>query len=269
MKKSLLLGICFVSIAGVGGVHGQPIKRHTLEIKPEISYIIYKEPSVMKSRGMMHGLIGSYIYHRGIMLKAEGKGSWGRVDYHNSGSIDNIRDYMLEFRGLGGWDLSLLKEISMTPYIGIGYRYLNDDSSGKVSSIGAHGYERESNYIYNPLGLEFNIDTKVNWLITQTVEYDYFWGGKQKSHLSDVSPLITNISNRQRKGYGFRASLGFRKQFKAVEFAFGPFIKYWSIKKSEEEVFFDFITDPANPVWIGWEPKNRSKEMGIFMSLKF
>jgi hypothetical protein len=34
-------------------------KKHTFELGPEISYISYKEPGVMKEKGMMYGLVGS------------------------------------------------------------------------------------------------------------------------------------------------------------------------------------------------------------------
>ncbi|PIV41068.1 MAG: hypothetical protein COS27_10960 [Nitrospirae bacterium CG02_land_8_20_14_3_00_41_53] len=71
------------------------------------------------------------------MLKAEGRLSYGWVDYSNSGTMDDIDDYIWELRGLGGYDFSVLKASILTPYIGIGYRYLNDDMSGRVSSTGA------------------------------------------------------------------------------------------------------------------------------------
>jgi hypothetical protein len=265
MKKCLIFGICFIFVVGIESTYGQPLKRHTLEIRPEIYYFTYKEPGVMKDHGVMYGAALSYTYHRGVMLKAEARGAWGHVDYINSGSINHIRDYVLEFRGLGGWDFILDKSISMTPYIGIGYRYLNDDTSGRVSSTGALGYERESNYIYSPLGLEFNIDLGNKWSLGEIAEFDYFWWGKQKSHLSDVFPGFNDLSNRQKSGWGFRGSLALRKQFKVVDFEFGPFIRYWQIKKSEEDIWTLF----GFPIGIGWEPKNRSTEIGIMMALKF
>jgi len=81
----LALGIGFVFVA-VGSIFAQTkpgilYKKHTFELGPEISYITHKEPGVMKEKGMMYGLIGSYTYHNKIMLKAEGKGSVGKVDY--------------------------------------------------------------------------------------------------------------------------------------------------------------------------------------------
>jgi len=264
MKRLLVLVICFMFI-GVGSIYGQPLKRHTLSIGPEISYFVYREPGVMKDKGTMYGAVLSYTYHRRVMLKIEARGSWGYVDYQNSGTVKDIRDYMLEFRGLGGWDFILLKGFSMTPYIGVGYRYLNDDSSGKISSTGAYGYRRKSNYVYSPLGIEFNIDLGNKWFITEIMEYNHFWWGMQRSYLSDVDPGYNNLSNRQRKGYGFRGSLALRKQFKIVDFEFGPFIRYWNIRKSDEQTVFYY----GSLFGIGWEPKNKSAEYGIMLVFRF
>jgi len=56
---------------------GALIKKHAFELASEISYRIYEEPDVMKEKGMMYGLVGSYTYRNKIMLKVEGRGSWG------------------------------------------------------------------------------------------------------------------------------------------------------------------------------------------------
>ena len=243
------------------------LRRHTFELAPEISYRVYKEPDVnVKTEGMMYGLVGSYTYHNKLMLKAEGRGSWGKVDYSNSGEINNITDYVLEFRGLCGYDFPILKTSTLTPYIGIGYRYLNNDMAGKISSTGALGYERESNYIYSPIGIDFITPLGNSWSMGVIGEYDYFWWGKQKSHLGDVLPGVDVLENRQKKGYGLRGSITLQKKVDKVDFEVGPFIRYWNIKKSEIEP----ITYYGIPTgWVGWEPKNNSTEVGVMLGVKF
>jgi hypothetical protein len=269
MKKFLALVICFMFV-GVAGVSAQTetgalLKKRTFELAHEISYRIYREPGVMKEKGMMYGLAGSYTYHNKIMLKAEGRGSWGEVDYSNSGKIDNITDYMLEFRGLGGYDFSIVKTFILTPFIGIGYRYLNDDSSGKTSTTGARGYERESNYLYSPIGIGFITGLGKNWSLGGRGEYDLFWWGEQKSHLSDASAGYNDLENCQRKGYGFRGSVTLERKFKKVIFQVGHFIRHWKIKKSETET----VTYYGTPIGVGWEPRNNSTEIGIMLGVKF
>lgn len=265
MKKLLVLIICFMFV-GVVNSFAEPLPKHKWELGTEISHIIYKEPDVMKEKGIMFGLLGSYVYHNNlIMLQAEGRGSWGMVDYENSGTIDGILDYMLEFRGLGGYDLSLSKASTLTPYIGLGYRYLNDDMSGKISSTGAIGYERESNYLYSPIGVEIITPLENGWSVGAMLEYDIFWRGKQISHLSDVSPGLGDVENDQNKGYGIRGSVKFQKKGEKLDFVIAPFIRYWNIEKSENAD----ITYYGTYIGYGYEPKNNSTEFGIKFAAKF
>ena len=265
MKNLSAVVICLVFVVGAENVIAQPLKRHTFEIGPQLSYIIYKEPDVMKEKGMMYGLIGSYAYHNKIMLKVEANGSWGKLDYTNSGKISDITDYMLEGRGLVGYDFLIAQVHSVTPYVGVGYRYLNDDSSGRISTTGARGYERESNYLYSPIGLEVNVQLGDKFYVKELIEFDYFWRGWQKSSLSDAIPGLNDPTNTQKKGYGARAYIGFLIVTNRIDFEVGPFVRYWNIKKSEEET----ITFHGTPIGIGWEPKNNSTEIGLIITGRF
>jgi hypothetical protein len=286
VKKLLAITLCFTFV-GMGSVLAQvELPKHSWDLGTEISYIKYKEPGLMEEKGMMYGIVGSYTY-RGLvipsvfdkwMLKADGRFSYGQVDYKNSGTLDNIDDYILELRGLGGYDFSVFTASTLTPYIGIGYRYLNDDMSGKTTSTGALGYERESNYIYSPIGVEVITPLKNDWSVGAMLEYDIFWWGKQKSHFSDArfyDPVVgyytfNDIENKQKKGYGIRGSIRLQKKFNKVDFAIEPYIRYWNIKKSREVTT---STISENGLWIITgtfvEPENNSTEIGIKFALGF
>jgi hypothetical protein len=129
-----------------------PLARHIFEIGPELSYIKYEEPGMMEETGMMYGIVGSYAYHNKLMLKGEGKFSYGQLDYKGSTwdgtplSENNFPNYMVELRGLVGYDITVSKATTITPYLGLGYRYLEDNMQQKSLS----GYKRESNYFYSP-----------------------------------------------------------------------------------------------------------------------
>lgn len=264
MRKLLTLTICFMFV-GVGTIFAEPLPKHTWELGTEISHITYKEPDVMEEKGIMYGLLGSYTYRSKYMLRAEGRFSYGQVDYKNSGTLDNIDDYMWEFRGLAGYDFPILKTSILTPYIGFGYRYLNDDTSGMTTSTGALGYERESNYYYSPIGIETITELDNGWSIGTTLEYDYFWKGVQKSHLSDAVASFNDLENDQNKGYGVRGSIKFQKKGEEIDFLIEPFIRYWNIDKSEEQD----VTYAGVIVGYGYEPKNNSTEIGIKFAAKF
>jgi len=266
MKKSLLSVICFMFV-GVGSISAQTetsllYKKHTFELGSEISYLTYEEPRVLKERGPMYGGVGSYTYHNRIMLKVEGRLAFGKLDYYALGGApvpeNSNRDYMWEVRGLGGYDFPILKSSILTPYLGIGYRYFNDD-------VLPTPYERESEYLYSPIGIGFITSLGKGWSVGGEGEFDYLWWGKQISHPIDEIPgLSGDIESRLKNAYGLRGSVTLEKRYKKVIFEGGPFIRYWDVKKLETVGLNYGI--PIDPSWIS---KNHSTEIGFKLAVKF
>jgi hypothetical protein len=192
------------------------------------------------------------------MYKAEVRFSYGHVDYESTGSgtSEDIPDLVFEGRLVGGKDLKVFSDSRLTPYLGIGFRYLNDDSGGKRSSLGDYGYERESRYLYIPIGVEFTTRMAEGWLLSPTFEYDLFISGTQRSQLSDVSPIYPDIKNNQDHGFGLRGSLKFIKEAKPVSFIFEPYIRYWHIEDSDVDI-----------IW--YEPENKTTEIGVRLGAQF
>lgn len=270
-KLTAIAILCFV-FAGAKSGFAEELKKYMWEVGPEISYFAYEEPHFAETRGFLLGIAGSFAYHDNLMLKAEGRYSYGSLYYTSpgSGTASNIPDYIWEFRGVSGYDFSLQTGSILTPYIGIGYRYLNDNSAGKVTSLGASGYERESNYYYSPVGVKFNTNSKTGWSTEATAEYDIFWWGKQITHLSDVDPSFNDLENRQQHGYGLRGSVAFQTRADDVDYAIEPFIRYWNIKDSERALVFDATTLLCGAtVCEGHEPANHSAEYGINFLVRF
>ena len=193
--------------------------------------------------------------------------SFGHVDYssYDSGNLNNIPDSTAEFRFLLGPDIPASETSFLTLYSGIGYRYLNDDSSGMTSTTGYSGYDRESNYFYSPIGIDASICLENGWSVGIILEYDIFWRGKQISHLSDADPNFNDPENAQKRGYGIRWSVEFRKTGEQVDFVIEPFIRYWNIKKSEDAN----LTYGGVPFGTGYEPENNSTEVGIMLAIGF
>jgi hypothetical protein len=238
---------------------------HTWEIGPEISFIEYNEPDLMKEKGMMIGIGAAYIYHNGVMIKFAGRYSYGLVDYQNSGTINNIDDIIFEIKGLAGYDVRASNTVTITPFIGLGYRYLEDDASGKISSTGAGGYLRESNYYYSPIGIEVVNVIDGDWSAGVMLEYDYFWKGKQKSYLSNVDSGYNTVESKQNSGYGVKGSINIKKQTNRVFYVIEPFIRYWNIDKSDVQN----LTYYGTVIGTGWEPKNESTEIGVKFMIGF
>jgi len=266
MKKVLMLMVC-LTLANSGNVLAETVlKKHTAEVGTEISYIKYEEPDVMKETGVMYGIVGSYAYHDLFMAKAEAKWSCGLMDYDGqltNGSpykVKGIFDNMVELRGLIGYDRFVLESTALTPYIGFGYRYLNDDMS-----CSTYGYERESNYLYSPVGVEFISKFENGWSVGAMVEYDIFWYGLQRSHFEDTQEGFNTVNNEQNSGWGTRGSIKIQKDFEHISLLIEPFAKYWNIGKSKESV----LTYNGKYFSGAYEPKNNSLEIGSKISILF
>ena len=269
MKKILLITLCLMLI-GVRSFSGQPPKsalfdKNVFDVGLQVSYLTYNEPHT-KTKGMMCGLIGSYTYHDDIMLKSELRLSYGGVDWSGS-TLNGTRvtahhslNLLGEVRELGGYDFPMLTASIITPYAGIGLRYLNNDVLPKP-------YERESYYIYSPLGMGFITDLGNNWYIGESAEYDYFWWGYHTTHpMDDLPGLHEDIISYQRNGYGLRGSITLEKKYVNVAFKGGPFINYWNINKLHPQTL-SYTGSPMGFVW--QEPGNNSLEVGIELGLKY
>jgi hypothetical protein len=234
-----------------------------VEIGFEASHITYTEPGVMRQEGLMYGVTGTLAYRNyNYMLSIEARANLGQVDYssNSSGDIDNIENIMWEARGLAGYDIEMSEIFAITPYVGVGYRHLDDKMGGKISTTGALGYDRTITYVYSPIGIDVTRAFENGWNIKLRLEYDKFWDGDVESHLGSI-PGYYDIENDQDKGYGCRASMMFKKKGEAIDFIIEPFYRYWSIRDSK------YTTDPGGTTWV--EPKNNSKEFGISFAAEY
>lgn len=236
---------------------------HSFQVGPQFAHIEYREPSIsVKEKGYFWGIAGAYIYTGKLTYTLEGRLLYGKVDYSSpvSGRIDKVDDYLFEARMLAGYPLRIFDSISLMPFAGFAYRYLNDDSSGKLSTGGYSGYRRESNYFYSPIGLSGRFKLGEGWTAVLKGEYDLFWRGEQKSHLEDTS-YGAGVSNSQRGGYGLRGSAALQKLSGNIAYSLEPYVNYWDISQSDTE-------------YLGsgkgiYEPANKSTEVGILFSVIF
>ncbi len=239
------------------------LKRHLLEIGPEIYTYRYREPDVMEFEGVLVGAALSYTYRGWVPespnepllknkypLRTEFRFATGQADYDGALSDDtpyNIGDVdfdVFETRVMLGMD-KLGKNWLASLYTGIGYRYSTDNTS-----FDPYGYKRESNYIYVPVVYQLDGKFKNNWAWGGILEVDILARGLQKSHLSDVSTASPDVENKQRNGYGIRSSLRFQNKNESGLLTIEPFIRYWNINDSEVKYGF-------------YEPHNNTTEFGL------
>lgn len=256
--KVLILALMGVS----SGVFAFGVEGNTFQLGLYASSITYKEPSVMTEDGYLTGILGRFSVHKnGQALLFDINYSSGDMDYDGSGTINKIPDSMLEVRGMLGQDFYLRRGARITPYIGLGYRNLNDDSSYMASSTGALGYERDETYWYAPIGVEVLGSPMHNgWSIGGRVEYDYLIKGINHTYLSSI-PGYSDITLKQNSGSGYKVSAEFSRPLSGlVVFNVEPFYAYWHIDESE-------ITSSDGSDYI--EPDNNSREWGVALSVAF
>ncbi len=234
------------------------LTQHGFEVAGQSSRYHYEEPGLMKLTGGRVGVTGAYTFLTGGQWysKVDGRYSYGALRYEGSGTMESVPDTIIEVRFVEGRDFLPSRGISLSPYGGIGYRYLYNDLRG-YSSTGAVGYRRYSNYLYIPVGLSSRIGDSRQFVVNPTFEYDFFLRGKQLTKLSDTGLGYSDATNTQDSGYGYRLSL----MFEVDRFAFGPWMNYWKIEDS------DIVFIGKNSY--GLEPKNWTREVGVEFKYKF
>lgn len=235
--------------------------RPGLELGGQVAYYDYKEPNFAEIKGYRAGLVGAWtaVSDQRVFFRIDGRASYGSLDYQGSGSASGVPDFILEGRATAGFDW-VLEGVTLSPYAGLGYRYLYNDLTG-YSSSGAAGYRRYSNYLYAPVGVTLRFGLSPEWVLAPTAEWDFFIQGKQKTMLSDANPTLGNPTNTQNHGSGYRLYLMFEKDKLAV----GPYLHYWHIQDSDTQ-FFGFVNgQPA----FGHEPENFTHEYGLELRYRF
>jgi hypothetical protein len=237
----------------------------------ELHHQDYTEPSLdVNEQGPFGGLTfdgrGSYGM---FQFRGELRLAYGRMDYSSSGtgSFDGINDLVFEGRALAALAVPVGPSgiDRLTPYLGFGYRRLADYFGGKLTTTGAAGYDRISQYYYFPVGVEGLFGIADGWAVKPTIEYDHLIYGSQDSQLSQAVAGLSDLHNVQRDGFGLRASLMARTDWDGRPFEFGPFVRYWHIEQSNiEPVTFTGVT-----IGGGFEPDNHTVEAGLAMRVWF
>ena len=264
MSKALITAAILVAISPVASAQtsgsADPLgTRRGWEIGGQLSDYRYEEPSLgVKIWGPRVGVTGAYTYTGAgrWFFKVDGRYAYGSLKYEGSGTKDSVPDWILETRGVFGKDYLPRSGVSLSPFAGLGYRYLYNDLRG-TSSTGKVGYQRYSNYWYAPLGLTSRINVNGQWVIAPTIEYDYFIRGRQITQLTDTGLGFSDATNTQNKGYGYRLSV----MAENGSWALGPWMHYWSIEDS------DIV--PVGFGFGGREPKNETREYGLEVKYRF
>ena len=192
------------------------------------------------------------------------------LEYKGSGITKGKHDDVDEFRGLIGKDYFMGQEFLVTPYVGLGYRYLLDRGNGQLTNTGYWGYDRKSHYYYVPVGADVVIKMTNKWEIDPNLEYDIFIQGLQKSFMSDGDQFsglnISDVTNHQNHGYGLRGAIKFLWHGSIVDYYVEPYIRYWNVRQSKLSPFI--INGSPTGLYLV-EPENNTVEVGTRLGIKF
>ena len=110
------------------------------ELGAHLSRYKYEEPGLMSLDGPRGDVSGAFTVttRSRFFLRVDLRVSRGILDYEGSGTLEDVPDWLVEARALYGRDLPLGSRVSLSPYFGLGFRYLKNDLRG-TTSTGAAG----------------------------------------------------------------------------------------------------------------------------------
>lgn len=265
--KVLVVGIA-MAVAAPLAVADQTANLKTTtgnEIGLTVSSYDYQEPSFnMSNKATKFGIDynGALALSDDWFLRGDLRYANGKADYSGTGTMSGRPDWYYELRGMVGRDFDQ-GSYSLSPYVGLGYRYLFNDLRG-ISSTGANGYRRESEYTYLPVGVTHLCKLESQAKLSTMLEYDYLIAGRQTTHITDVTNLVADQVNKQRGGYGIRGSMYYEKN----DWSFGPWFQYWNIKRSDSTSATVTVLGVVYNATF-FEPKNTTTELGLRLGYKF
>ena len=234
------------------------------ELGLTLSSYSYQEPSV--SVGMTAINYGleyqkTSLLNGGQFLLAGIDYATGTDRYSGSGTL-NVPKYYYNAKLAIGTDWVYGSQI-VSPYIGFGYRFLNQTGGGLTTSTGAVMYDRQSTYLYIPVGFKQRSLTGDGGMLESTLELDYLVSGNQFSGLSVMNSFgytsSTDVNNRQTSGYGLNASFMYKRP---DGWSLGPYWKYWNISKSDLSTW-TYKSGGTSYTSSVYEPTNTTEEFGF------
>lgn len=145
-----------------------------------------------------------------------------------------------------------------TPFAGLGFRIVYDDSGGQHSANSGDFYDRRNMLLYVPVGVRVN---PIKDLSLKT-QGNYLLRGWQKSYNSDTFDQYPNAHNTQDEGWGVDVTVNYQMTDKWSAYSF---YRYWNIDRSDNDcgnvVFNGFVC------W--WEPENTTQEIGVGVAYRF
>lgn len=116
------------------------------------------------------------------------------------------------------------------PFAGIGYRRWEHEIGG------TNGYDRELEYLYSPVGIQFDGMAGGRFFWSLYAAYNFLWDGTIESSFNQAGDVDVggNASNSLSGGGGFDVSLMLSYQLETgATFGLRPYMRYWNVDASD------------------------------------
>lgn len=249
-------------------------------------------PKEMLQRGM--------IINR---IKFEAEAAKGSTNYTDEriGDLGDFGQYMLELRTTGGYDFYTRNQTRISPYTGLGYRYLKD-TSGDITDFPANTFfiedpsitwtretgirqefDKDHHYFYIPLGVTSKAYLAPTLSLSLNLEYDFVFYGDIRSKYSDIGPIYSedngdrtmsanSMKTELNSTHGLRGSMRLTKEYPQTDFFVEPFFRLWKTSESDDQDYPLQVSDGGKRVFLQpdgvtpyrrHEPGDVTTEVGI------
>lgn len=278
MKKTRYSLIAIAALAALGAssamanpfiAPAEPAESKIIWNQPttyELGFTTYREKytervdgkKFMQEEANMWGVQGAvtHSFNHGGKLKLSGIFATGNADYTGAYQGGNYGD--LRVGSLDRYMLTTELEYKLTSRdwnditfgAGVGYRRLVDH----LEQAGPGGYKRKNDRVYLTLGLEREF-LAGDWSFTPQFKYKHLvWG-------SQHSDIMGGVAMKQDKGYGTELAVAITHKAAWNGLTVTPYLRTWDIKNSK----FVQLTSTVG----AYEPQNKTKEVGVTVSLRF
>jgi hypothetical protein len=225
----------------------------------------------MKDSGQLHGVRGSYekllsndsTFWNLSVRYLTGKTLYEGGDQDGNNFNLNSTNSITEFGTGLGHTFSFTESFFFKPSLGLSYRILSNPKNNYPGS-----YSREAQYFTIPINLEFATMLTDHFHMSLGVNYHYLLDAQTKSKLSETPFDYADINNQQNVGKGYGAYLKLSWLRDGHSFHLRPYYRVWEFGDSEP--VFQSIEKDLNIITYSFkEPENRTKEIGLNLSIGF
>lgn len=233
----------------------------------------YQEPGLIKLQGRLNEIDFSYrriVGYTRVPLWVAGELGYAFGGTTYDGAIVNLqtgvktpstessRESILTLQGQFGVSVVDSSIQSLDTYAGLGIWSLTNKIDGRAS------YTRNINYIYLPVGTQYNLKLGPSFTFVTGVQFNLLLIGTVKSSLSDINSSNSDINNTQSSGRGYKLKVGGEWNMPSWTAFLETYYQTWNIEDSDKTSVVS-----GTKILQFYEPKNETTMLGLTVGGRF